>query len=102
MTGSDHAQLPGLRYHVTKLWGQPCLPLVMAIGICIYVCFTTGTVDPQLSDPHIPDLFVSVFILKQTRKQRSTGLHLVTLFLDDDWLVGASPHVIHTPNRVAP
>ena len=35
------------------------------------MCFTTGTVDPQLSDPRISDL--------------STGLHLVTLVLDDDW-----------------
>ena len=35
------------------------------------MCSTTGTADPQLSDPHISDL--------------STGLHLVTLFLDDDW-----------------
>ena len=68
----------------------------MTIHIYVYVCFTTGTVDPQLSDPHIFDLSSVVFILKQTRKQRSTGLHLVTLFLDD---VGASPHVVHTlPN----
>ena len=30
-------------------------------------------------------------------------MHLVTLVLDDDWLVGASPHVVHTfPNRVTP
>ena len=44
----------------------------------------------QLSDPHISDL--------------STGLHLVTLFLDDDWAgTGASPHVVHTlPKRVTP
>ena len=36
-----------------------------------------------------------LFILKQTKKQRSTrvytGLHLVTLFMDDDWLVGEVP-----------
>ena len=26
----------------------------------------------------------------------------MTLFLDDDWLVGASPRVVHTPNGVMP
>ena len=59
MTGSDHPQSPGLRYHVTNCrdnrvttgmarCAKQGLDDNSHLGICIYVCFTTGTVDPQV------------------------------------------------------